>query len=307
MASFFTDVLVKALVLFVMVFAGYLCGVKNLVTASGAREMTSVLFWVVTPCLMISSLESMIGRITLTKLLISGLLSTACILVSILFSMLFFRRHPEERKKILRFATAYSNCGFMGLPLAQAVLGDVGVAYASMFIAAVNFFVWTHGISTMKQEPGINLKKALLNPGTAGLVAGLFCFVLSIHLPDIILSPMQYFSDLNTPLAMLVVGVYVSEVPLRELFLDRDLYRLSLVRLLLIPSLCFAVLFALHADQEIFTTILILSSAPAAANSVMFAAQFGGDTKLGSKAVALTTLFSVVTMPIFPILVRMVC
>ncbi|QNK42344.1 AEC family transporter [Caproicibacter fermentans] len=303
MLSLFLSVLLKVAVLFFMVAAGYFCGKLNLISDGGAKEMTAVLFWIVTPCLVVASLQSMIGKVSVGSIFLSGALSVICIAVSIGVSFLLYRKHPSERRRILRFAASYSNCGFMGLPLVNAVLGGQGVAYASMFIAAFNLFVWTHGVSCMKKEPGIDYKKAILNPGIIGLAIGLVLFVLSVRLPEVILSPMEYFSDLNTPLAMLVVGVYISEIPLKELFADTDLYHLSLIRLLVVPVLCFLILLPLHVDRTIFTTLLILSSAPSAANSVMFAAQFGGDTRLGSKAVALTTLFSALTMPLFPILV----
>lgn len=305
MPTLFLSILLKVAVLFLMIFAGYLCGRKGFVTEEGAKQMTSVLFWIVTPCLMISSLQEMIGKVSMEHLLVSGALSLFCVLVSILISLLLFRKSPPERRKILRFAAAYSNCGFMGLPMAQAVLGDVGVAYASMFIAAFNLFTWTHGIASMREKNSIELKRALVNPGTVGLVIGLGLFGLSFRLPELLLSPITYFADLNTPLAMLVIGVYISRVPFRELFADRDLYGLSAARLLVIPAACFLLLLPLHVDRAIFTTALILTSAPAAANTVMLGAQFGGDTSLGSKAVALTTLLSAVTMPLFPVLVDM--
>ena len=164
----------------------------------------------------------------------------------------------------------------MGLPLAQAVLGGSGVAYASMFIAVFNLFNWTHGVASLRGENKADLKKALMNPGTAGLAAGLFLFGFSLRLPPILLSPLSYLSDLNTPLAMIVIGVYISRVPLRELFSSRDLYALSAMRLVLIPAACFFLMLPFRVDPAVPTAVLILSSAPTAA-----------------------TVFSALTMPLF--------
>ncbi|WP_164919086.1 MULTISPECIES: AEC family transporter [Acutalibacteraceae] len=304
MISLFLSVLLKVAILFLMIGAGYVCGKINFISDGGAKEMTSVLFWVVTPCVIITSLQDMLGKVSVGSLLLSGALSAVCAVAAIGFSYLLFRKAPPERRKILRFAVAYSNCGFVGLPLVDAVLGSQGVAYASVFMAVFNLFVWTHGVSSMKMEPQIDCKNAIVNPGVLGFAAGFVLFVFSVRLPEVILSPMQCFSEMNTPLAMLVVGVYITQVPFRELFNDASLYVLSLARLLAVPLICFCLLLPLHVDRTIFTSLLILSSAPSAANSVMFAAQFGGDTRLGSKAVALTTLFSALTMPLFPILVQ---
>ena len=304
MLPVFLNVFLKVTILFLMIAVGYACGKLHIISDSGAKEMTSILFWVVTPCLIITALQNVSQTVTLENLMNSGILSVICIGISIGFSYLLFRKDSPERQGILRFAVSYSNCGFMGLPLVSVLLGNQGVAYASMFIAVFNLFVWTHGITCMHHGAPFSYKKALLNPGIIGLIIGFILFLFSVRLPEVMLSPMQYFSDLNTPLAMLVIGVYISEVPLKDLFSEWILYRLSLVRLLVIPLICFLALLPLHVDRSIFMTLLTLSSAPSAANSVMFAAQFGIDTRLGSKAVALTTILSVLTMPLFPMLVN---
>jgi len=103
---------------------------------------------------------------------------------------------------------------------------------------------------------------------------------------------------------MIVIGNFISKVELKELFIDLDLYKLSAVRLILIPLVVFVMLRPFHFDTTVATTMVLLSAAPVAANAVMFAAQFGGDAKLASKAVALTTLISMLTMPVFSVLAK---
>lgn len=299
--SFFT-VMERVFTLFLMIGAGFACGRLGAVTSRGARQLTSILFYIVTPAMIIFSLQSMIGKVSLINLLSAGGLGVLCMTVGILVSYGIFRKKVNERKKVLRFAAAYSNCGFMGLPLAQAVLGQAGAAYASMFIVIFNFFVWTHGYCSMSGSRKVNWGRVLINPGLVGLVVGLPLFALSFRLPDVLLVPLDAFSAMNTPLAMIVIGTYISRVNLKELFSDPDLYALSAFRLLLIPLVCFAVMLPLHADPVVATSALILSAAPSGANTVMFAAQFGGDAKLASKSVALTTLLSMLTMPLLIVL-----
>lgn len=289
----------KVLILFLMIFAGYACGKLRVITENGAREMTSVLFYIVTPCLIVSSLQSTIGRVGMGQLAACGALSVLVMAACILASLPFFRRSAPEKGKVLRFAAAYSNCGFIGLPLAQATVGDAGAAYASMFIAVYNFFVWTHGLSSMQREKKLDTKQILLNPGILGLAAGLPLFAFSIRLPDLFLVPVRSLADLNTPLAMLVIGAYMSRVPILGIFRDRSLYALSAVRLVLIPAACFALMLAFGTEKTVLTSLLILAAAPSGANTVMFAAQFGGDAELASKAVALTTILSMATLPLF--------
>ncbi|HEX3018351.1 MAG TPA: AEC family transporter [Caproicibacter sp.] len=297
----------KVLGLFLMASAGYVCGKLNIITEDGARQMTSILFYVVTPAVIVASLQGTIGQVTMGSILIAGVAAFAAMFISIAVGTSVFRKNSTERKKVLQFAVIYSNCGFMGLPLAQAVLGSKGVTYASVFNVVLNLIVWTHGLSMMRGGSKFELKRALFNPGMIGMILGLPLFAFSYHLPDVILSPIQNFSNLNTPLAMIVIGTYIARIRLGELFKSGKLYCLAALRLLLVPALCFAVLYPFHLDPCVFTTVLILAAAPSGANAVMFSAQFGGDVELASKAVALTTIFSLVTMPLFPVLANWAC
>ena len=306
MPEFVLTVFEKILILFLMIAAGYVCGKRNIVSEDGAKEMSSVLFYVVTPGVIISSLQSAIGEVSLTNLAVSGALSAVSFGIFIGVSFLLYRGEEPERRNLLRFASVYSNCGFIGLPLVQGLIGAKGVVYASVYIAVYNLFVWTHGLTVMGgKSGGSRWKKLAFNPGVIGLIVGFFLFAFSIRLPEVLLKPLNYFSDVNTPLAMIVIGFYIARVPFRSMFEDRCLYRLSFYRLLLLPAICFAVLLLFHADRTVFLSMLILDAAPAGANAVMFAAQFGGDTKLASRAVALTTLFSLLTLPVFPVLANL--
>lgn len=295
----------RVIILFLMISAGYVCGKWGALTKRGAQQITSILFYVVTPALIISSLQNMIGQVSLCNLLTAGGLAILCMVASIFTSRLFFRKSTNERKKVLQFAAAYSNCGFMGLPLAQAVLGEAGVAYASMFLVAFNLLVWTHGYASMSSVRTLNWKRIVMNPGLIGLVIGLPLFAFSIRLPSLILSPVSSFASMNTPLAMIIIGSYIARVNLKEIFRDTQLYLLSGIRLLLIPLLSFAIMLPLGVDKTVATCVLILCAAPTGANTVMFASQFGGDAKLASKAVAFTTLFSMITMPLFILLAKL--
>lgn len=300
----FLTILQKCVILFLMITVGYVCGKKEIITNQGSKQITSILLYIVNPCITVSSLQSIIGKVNLFNLLICACLSAAAIALAVLLSFVFFRRTPKKKQGVLRFAMCYSNSGFMGIPVVEAVLGSTGVAYAAIFGAIFNVFLWSHGYVIMSGEKKIRLKQIFVNPGTIGLAIGLPLFAFSIKIPSIIEVPAASFASLNTPLAMIVIGCFISRVKLRELFIDRDLYKASALRLLLAPAAVFAALLLSGFDKTIATTVLLLSAAPAAANTAMFAAEFGGDTELGSKAVALTSILSILTMPAFSALAQ---
>lgn len=291
----------KILEMFLMASVGFICGKRNLVTENGTKELNSILFYVVTPAVLVASFQDSIGKLSFGNLGSAFLASFPAMGLGVLLSFFCFRKESPEKQRVLRFAAAYPNAGFIGLPLAQAVFGSRGVLYAAVFVIAYNLFVWTHGTSIMQGTAKPNWKSALINPGIIGLIIGLPLFLFSISLPEVILSPVSGLSSLNTPLAMIVLGSYISRIPLKRTLRNSLLYRACAVRLLLAPAVFYfaAALLPFPADSTVFSTVLILASAPSAVNTVMFAVQYGADVELASGAVAVCTLLSLFTMPLF--------
>lgn len=300
----FLTILQKCVLLFLMMIVGYICGKKEIITNEGAKQITSILLYISAPCITVSSLQSIIGKVSMKSLLVYAGLAIVSFGISVLLSFPFFRKSPLERRKVLRFSVVYSNCGFMGIPLAEAILGSTGVVYAAIHCAVFYLYIWSHGVILMSGEKHIKVKKLLVNPGTIGLAIGFPLFALSLKLPELIETPIENFSSLNTPLAMIVIGSYISRVKLKELIADIDLYKLSAIKLLLVPAAVLAVLLPFGFDKTAASAILLLTAAPTAGNAAMFAAEFGAETELGSKAVALTSILSILTLPVFSVLAQ---
>ena len=291
----------KVIVLFIMIAVGYGCARAGALKEEGTLQLTNILFYVVTPCLIVNSLQNTMGIVDLGQLLLAGGLSFVSMGLAIVLCPLLFRRAEEKKKRMMRFCTIYSNCGFMGLPLAQAILCDTGAAYASVFVVAYNILVWTHGVGMLGAR-SMNLKKALLNPGLIGLAAGLPLFMLGVRLPVVLETPVSALAAVNTPLAMLVIGGYIAKVRWRDLIADLDVYKVCFWRLLAVPALLFLLLWLIRPESMAATTVLVLAAAPCGANAVLFAAMFQGDTETAGKSVAMSTLLSVLTMPAFAVL-----
>lgn len=290
----------KVGVMLIMIFVGWIITKKGILSEKGAGEFTWILLNIVTPCLIVSSFLSVErGGVSFWDLGLAALAAAAAIGIGIAVSLLFFKKEVPERRQVLRFAMIFSNSGFMGMPLIQGIVGEKGVIYGSFFIAVFNLICWTYGYSMMSGGSKLRLGKILLNPGTLGLAIGLPIYLCGIQLPEIITGPIEGFSGLNTPLAMMVVGTYIAKVKLKEIFSDPQLYLTALLRLLILPALLVGILCIVRPNETLFMSTAIQACAPAAANCVLFAAMFGADAKLASKAVASTTVLSILTMPLF--------
>ena len=296
----------KVLVMLIMIAVGYLITKKGLLTERGASEITSILIRVVTPCLIIDSFLSG-GDLEPFELLLATAISALAIVLSILLSLPAFRKEPPERRKVLRFATIFSNAGFMGIPLVQGIVGEKGVVYGSFFIAVFNVICWTYGYRMMSGGAKVSLRTVLLNPGIIGLAVGLPLYFLGLQLPAVLAEPVGFFSDLNTPLAMLIIGSYIAKVDLHSFVSDMAVYQMAALRLIVAPALFLACLLLLRPEPVLLVTSVIQASAPVAANTVLFAVQYGGDSQLASKTVAVSTVLSILTIPLFTILAQLAC
>ena len=219
--------------------------------------------------------------------------------VSILIAHLVFRDKDEARRRVLRFCTVFSNAGYMALPLQSALLGETGVFYGAAYVAVFNLVLWSYGLVTMSGEKtGLSAKKLLLNPGVIGLAAGLLVFLLSIPVPEVVAAPIGHLAALNTPVPMLIIGFYLAETNLPAALRDKRSYVAIGLRLVALPLLALFGMVLCGMRGPLLISCVIAVSAPVAAASTMFATKFGQDTLLSVNLVSLSTLFSVVTMPL---------
>lgn len=292
----------KVLIMLVMILVGYLLTKKAILTSRGASEITDILIKLVTPCSIINSFIDSRGSLELSGILFAALIPIISMVINIVVSRLSFRRETEERKTVLQFSVLFGNVGFMGVPLVQGIVGDAGVVYASFAVVVFNIFVWTYGYRLMNKEARLSVKTVLLNPGVIGIVIGLPLYFINFNIPEIIREPIAAFAGLNTPLAMMIIGSYVAKVDMRSFVSDLSVYKMSALRLLITPVIFFGVLLLLRPEPDLFLTGIIQAAMPVAANTVLFAVQYNKDSELASKAVAVSTVLSVLTIPLFTIL-----
>lgn len=298
----------KVVELFIMIAVGYFLSRKKILTETGLSQITTILLYVVSPCLTVDALVSMDDSVNLGTLLLAAAYGFLYHLLAIGISFLFYRHTPMSQRSVLRFAMVYSNTGFMGFPLVQAILGAEGLVYAAVFVVSFNVCGWTHGYWLMSGGGKTRVRDILLNPGVIGLAVGVVLFALKVQLPEIIAYPMECFSALNTPLAMVVIGSYIAKVELREFFTDRHVFQVCGLRLLLIPAVYFGVLLLLNMlcpQPVMLVSCMIQAAAPVAGLTVLFAAKFNREKELSAKCVAVSTVLSVVTMPVITVLAQM--
>lgn len=299
MVENFLTVGTQVLVLFILIGIGVICGKIRFFSPVTAKHLTNIVLYFVTPCVVIDAFHREFDPALLTNLGITALCAVCIHIFSVALAAAVFRAKDASRCCVLRFGTVFSNCGFMSIPLQAALLGSDGVFYGAVFVAIFNLVLWSYGVLVMSgDKKTLSPAKLLLNPGVVGVVAGFLLFVFSVKLPQVISAPVDYMASLNTPLPMLIIGFYLSRTNLKQALLDKRQYLAIALRLVVIPLCTLVLMYILHIRGVILVACVIAASAPVAAATTMFATKFDRDTALSVNMVSLSTLFSLITMPL---------
>lgn len=295
---------VQVLTLFLLMAVGFIADKTGVYTEKTAKASTDLLFYIVTPAVMINSFLSMeYSSERLKYFLIAFACGLSTHFIGMLLSAPFFRKIPEEKANVYLFASIYGNMGYMCLPLAEKITGEEGVFLCSSAVVAYNVMVFTHGAWLMNRSRSkdvktkFSIKSIILNPGVLAVIAGLPLFIFSVKLPAPVTDAVKYVASLNSPLAMIILGTYIANSDLKKLFLQKEHYLIVLLKQICMPLIMITVYKFLGLSGLVLTACGISASAPTAANTVMFAAKYNKDTSCASQAVAFGTLMSVITMP----------
>ena len=294
----FSTVFSQVLVLFILILLGVIFAKTKLLKDSDVKAITDLVLYTVTPCVIIKSFVREFDKTLLKNLIISFIAVFAAHIIFILVTKLLLHSKTANRQKVLQFGVIFSNCGFMSIPLLQAVLGDDGVFYGSTYIAVFQLFIWSYGIATMGGKEFITPKKLIINPGLIGFGVALVIFLLQIPVPKVIFEPISYLAALNTPIPMIIIGYHLANSNLLSGIKDLNLLFASLIKLVILPLIAVFGFYLCGLKGTLPLALTICASAPTAAITTMFSTKFSRDTALSVRMVSLTTLLSIITMPL---------
>ncbi len=295
----FINVLTQVLILLILIMLGVLLTRLKMLSEITVKQMTDVVLMFVTPSVIIKSFIRKYDPSTLKNLIISFAIAILVHLGYILLSRILIKDKDQDRQKVLQFSTVFSNCAFMSIPLLQALIGDLGVFYGTSFIAIFNLFVWSYGVLLMNgRNASLTPKKLLLNPGIISVAIGVLIYFLNIPIPKIIYEPISFMAALNTPLPMIIIGFHLANSNILEgLKNSKTLYTIF-IKLFFFPALALLGMYLCGIKGEVLVACTICASAPTAAITTMFSAKYGGDTPLSVSTVSISTILSVISMPI---------
>ena len=286
-----------------IVLASYIFARILKIDDKGQKLLSKMLLYFINPCLIINSFNREFDPSKLKELsfliIVSFILHIFMIGLAILFTL-----KKTDINIIDRLSTVFTNCGFIGIPLIRGVFGDQGVFYLMGYLIVFNILLWTWGLYQMSST--INVKKIITNPNIIAVFLGLIIFCLPFELPQMIAKPVSMIGDMNTPMAMILIGIMFSNFKMEKTYVGK-LLKITFVRLILVS---FANLFILILINKIFGQSLdncrtmlfvayISSMCPVATSVPSVTCIYDKDTSYASLVVSVTSLFSMLTIPAF--------
>lgn len=289
----------KIISLFLIILIGVYGTRKNIINEEVNKGLRTILLEITLPLMVINSFTFEFGEGMGKNILSALMYSIVFMAIGGIISYIFLIPIKSEKKKILQFANVFSNCGFIGFPIINSLYGAEGTVYTSIFNMVFTIALWTYGIMIFsgKISKG-NLKKVFLNPATIAVYIGIPMMLLKIKLPSAILDTTKIVGDMTAPISMIIVGSILAKVKIRNVFKEISVYYGALIKLILIPSILIGIKLVLKDNSNIINTIIIIQAMPAAAMTSILAADFNKEKEYSAIVVFITTLLSIVTIPI---------
>lgn len=290
-------VLKQLVIMIIITLAGYIFARIAKVTDEQQKFMSRLLLYFINPFLVLNSFNMEFTWLKFRQLWFAAFIALILHGVMILLGLL------SSKEKLDRVAVAFTNCGFVGIPLIRGVFGDEGVFYLMGYLIVFNVLIWTYGYYQFCGKT--NLKKIITNPNIIAVAIGLVMFCLPFKLPELLQKPIVMIADINTPMAMLLLGILFARFEFDRTYVAR-LVKTMFFRLI-VTSVCnlgvillaYKIFANVQDIQMMLFAIYICSMCPVATTIPGLAVVFDHDKSFASLLVTISSIFCILTIPSF--------
>lgn len=304
-------VLEQMIIIFILILLGIFLFRKKMLGESTARQLSGLIVNITNPAVLLCSAFDDAPKVSMKELgigiLVFMLAYAFLILAAYLIPLLL--RIPKRERYSYRMLTIFGNVGFIGIPLASAVLGSGSLIFVSLCNLVFNILIYTYGLSSLKKaaiqqgvydapEGSENIVTKFVNAGTVSAVLTVIFYLGNFKVPVILSSFLSYVGRATTLLSMLVLGVSIAQMTLKDIFSHPKLYLFTLIRQILIPVVITLLLGLFIRNPLMLNTCALMLAMPAANMPLMLSKQLNVDEATISQGIILTTILSLVTIPL---------
>ena len=296
----FSNLINLQLMMFLLVVIGVVLKKRNIITDEGKHVLTDIVICVILPCNVINSFNIEFSK----EVLINGIviLLVSCVLqfVCTFLSATLYNRVNKERRTVLQYATVCSNAGFLGNPVAEGIYGSMGLLYASIYLIPQRIVMWSAGISYFTESTSRKdlIKKVVTHPCIIAVGIGLSIMIFQIKLPGFLSDTIRSISGCTTAMSMILIGSILAEVDIKDMT-SKTMWAFSALRLIIIPLIVFVGCIVTNVHSLVTGVSVVLAGMPAGSTTAILASKYGGDAEFASKCVVLTTILSMLAIPMW--------
>lgn len=293
----FNSVLVSFLKIAFYIIVGYVVRKRGLLSKEVRKGITDLIMAVIIPCSIITSFAGSVDTDTLKSCIAVFVLSFALSFAGMIVGAIFYRKNPRS-DSVIRYGLACPNVSFLGSPIVNALYGAPGMIYWSVFMVPYRLIMYTYGVACYTRPSGRDVvKKFFLNPCVICTIIGLIIMLAKIQVPAGIISTLNYGGNCLTGLSMLVIGGIVADADKRDLF-NKNTISFSVLRLIVFPAATILVCWLFKVDAVVAGVCVVLAGTPTSTMNTLFAEKYDGDSELSAKLTVITTIASLLTIPL---------
>jgi malate permease and related proteins len=299
----FNLVVEQILVLFLIIFIGYIIRKKGFINEEINKGLSNILLDITLPALILFSITGTeIEKSVIFNVKVMVILSCLIYAFVIIFTNLFLKysQIAVTKSTVFNALLVFGNVGFMGYPIIGAIYPSYGIFYAVISNIIFNIILYTYGIYIFTVDKGkekINIKN-LANNGIIAIIIGFIFILTGNKMPEIISGALESLGEMTFPLSMLIIGSSLTNVKFKAIFRDKDLYLLAFLKLLILPLLILLLIRQFALPVIICNILILLVAMPSATNVVIFAEKYDNNYNFASEGVFFTTLLSLFTIPL---------
>lgn len=287
---------------FIMIIMGYTLVKLKIVKSEDSKVLSMVCLYLIMPCVIINSF-----LIEFTPEKLKGLGLAVGVAIVIHFVAWIFIRilgkvfnfNPVEKASVM-----YSNAANMVIPVVMSVLGDEWVLYSSAFVSVQLVLLWTHCKSMLSNEKGFELKKIYTNINLIAIFIGILLFITKIHIPSVLQGTLKSVGGTVAPISMIITGMIMAGAELKKVFSNGRIYLVLFFRMIFFPFIVFMIIYftgitkVIDNGAMILLVIFIATITPTASSITQMAQVYGNNEQYAGAINIMTTIVSIVTMPI---------
>lgn len=299
-------VLNQMIILVVLMIVGFIAHKIGILNPTSNKSISKLIINITCPALIFHSIFTG-GRISDKSILGTVFISA---FVFYIFMFAFARivvnilRVKKHLKRSYECMMAFGNISFMGIPVLRAVFPDqqsTAILFQAIFVIFYHLFIFTYGIWLLGKDSGKKVKfsaKSFLNAGTISAIAAVILYFFDFTPPTIVVNCLDMLGSVTTPLSMILIGSSLASYSALKILKTPSLYLFSFIKLLVIPMIVWLVTKFFIEDALLHGVITIMASVPVGSMTIMLSTEYGGNGEYISQGLFMTTVLSVVTIPL---------